>query len=234
MKRGLIIPITASLFALASYASAQEAPRPSFLGRPVEAPRNALELGVGAQYSQGMGRLSARHGDTVRSIAGAGATGEVNVGWRFTPHFSMGVYGTGSQFDANDRLPSGTNVRGMTAGIQANYHFNPFRAMDPWVGIGGGWRGLWVVPERGAVTARQGLDIARLQIGADYRIAPELAIGPVIGADVSMFLSEKFPQETMAPINGPRLNLFVSAGLAGRFDLLGQKEPKPVTNVASR
>jgi hypothetical protein len=113
-------------------------------------------------------------------------------------------------------------VLGAAAGIRADWHFLPAESIDPWVSLSTGWRGLWLTPDEGKNTSLQGLEIARLQVGVDYRITPEVAISPVLGASVSTFLSQDGPgQDGYQDIEDPEANVFFFAGLLGRFDVLG-------------
>lgn len=234
MKRAVMIPTVLGALALASVASAQEAERGvSLVNKAVDAPARALEVGVSTGFNQGFGDL--QRGQPIAGYAGAGALGEVDIGYRANPHLMIGAYGSGTQFNANDRLTRmftpGTDVRTATAGVQANWHFRPFRAVDPWVGLGAGYRGFWVIPERGGSTARQGIDVARLRAGVDYRLSREIALGPIVGVDASLLLSERVPGGGYTAIPNRTMSGFVFAGVGGRFDMIGQARP---ANVASR
>jgi len=183
---------------------------------------NALELGVAAGYAQGVGDIARGRG-TIQDLSGPGGAVEVDVGYRLSPEFMIGLYGTGAQFARGDSLVDGTDVRSMTAGVQANYHFRPSYTIDPWVGLGTGWRGLWLSPDVGKTTSMQGLELARVQVGADYRVSPEVAITPVLGADLSMYLTEDGPGLSgYTNISDPRVNVAFFAGIGGRFDVLGK------------
>jgi hypothetical protein len=194
---------------------------------------NALELGVGAGYAQGFGDVAKGQG-TVQDLSGPGAAVEVDVGYRLSPQFMIGVYGTGSQFARGDSLTDGTDVRSAAAGVQAQYHFRPSYTVDPWVGLATGWRGMWVSPDVGKDTSLQGLQLARVQVGADYRVSPEIAIAPVIGADLSMYLTENGPGLSgYTNISDPRVNTTIFAGVAARFDLLGKTGSTAAASTAS-
>jgi hypothetical protein len=206
---------------------------PPTAGRRVAAPKNALELGVGVGYSQGVGNISTFPGDRVQDYAGAGIGFTGEIGYRVNPPFMIGAYGQFTEYNANNRLVSGTNVRDVRAGIQANWHFMPTNSFDPWVGLGAGWHAFYVVPDSGPNLTRQGLDVARARLGVDYKVIPEVALGPVIGADMSLFLSQKLGETGYHSIDNERLNFFFFAGLAGRFDLIGEAVGGPAT-VASR
>jgi hypothetical protein len=210
----------------ASAALAQESVPNETTGfdRPVPAVSRALEIAVGGGYLQGVGDI-AGIGPRVQDLSGPGGTVELKVGYRATPNLAFGGYGTYSQFAAGDDLLDGTDVRGATAGAFAEWHFRPSQSIDPWVGLASGWRGLWLSPDSGKNTSIQGWEIARVQLGLDYRISPEVAIGPVIGASVNTFFTEDSPAMTgFTNISDPHANFLFFAGLQARFDAFGHKE----------
>jgi hypothetical protein len=66
----------------------------------------------------------------------------------------------------------------------------------------------------------QGLELAKFQVGVDYRVSKAVSISPVIGADMSLFLSESTPtSDGFKNIASPNVNAFISAGVLGRFDI---------------
>lgn len=211
----------------ASAASAQEsAPSEGSSGfdRPVPAVSHALEIAIGGGYLQGVGDI-AGVGPRIQDLSGPGGTAELKVGYRATPNLAFGGYGTFSQFATGDDVLGGTDVRGATAGGFAEWHFRPTQSVDPWVGLSSGWRGLWLSPDSGKNTSIQGWEIARVQLGVDYRISPEVAIGPVIGASVNTFFTEDSPATNgFTNISDPHANWLFFAGLQARFDAFGKKE----------
>src|SRR5690606_2036887 len=112
-------------------------------------------------------------------LAGPGGAFELAAGYRIIPHLSIGAYGTLGLYDDREPLDADTNVISASAGVQAVLHTRPDRAIDPWISLGTGWKGLWLDPPNGETTALQGLELARLQLGADYRLSPDIAIAPV-------------------------------------------------------
>jgi hypothetical protein len=188
----------------------------------VPAVSQALEIGVGGGYTQGAGDVG-KSAATVHDLSGPGATVELKVGYRVIPSLAFGAYGSLAQFSAGDTLADGTDVRSATAGVFADWHFRPDRSVDPWLGLSSGWRGLWLVPDSGKNTSLQGWEIVRLQAGLDYRISPEVAIAPVVGAGLNVFLSHDDPTTTdYQNVTDPRANVFFFGGLQARFDVLGQ------------
>jgi hypothetical protein len=184
-------------------------------------PQNAFELQLGMGYGQGFGGIGVGT-RAVDELSGPGGTIQMTLGYRVTPHFMIGFYGTGSQFSRGNDVLSGTEVRSATAGLQADFHFRPTRVIDPWLSIASGWRGMWLTPDVGENTTLHGLQLARLQIGVDFRASPGVAIAPVVGADASMFLTQSGPaQRGFENVGDPRVNFFLFGGLQARFDVGG-------------
>jgi hypothetical protein len=191
--------------------------------REVPTVSNALEIGVATGYAQGGGKLGGSMG-SLEDIAGPGAAVEVDLGYRIIPELSIGAYGTFSKYQHGDSIASSTDVLGATAGLQAAYHFRADHAVDPWVSLGAGWKGLWLNPSDGKVTSLQGFELARLQVGVDYRLSKDIAIAPVIGGSLSTFVSQDSPMTTdYTEISDKKVNFTGFAGLSGRFDLGGTR-----------
>jgi hypothetical protein len=190
---------------------------------PVPAVHNALEIGVATGYTQGGGKLGGTMG-SLEDIAGPGGAVELDLGYRVIPELTLGAYGTFSTNQHGDSIDSNTNVLGASAGIQAVAHLRPDQSIDPWISLGTGWRGLWLNPQEGKVTSLQGLDLARLQLGVDYRLSPNVSIAPVIGGALSLFISQDSPMTTdLTEIQDKKVNFTGFAGLSGRFDLGGTR-----------
>jgi hypothetical protein len=89
-----------------------------------------------------------------------------------------------------------------------------------------GWHG-WAATElsdEGKATSLQGLELARLQVGVDYRVSEDIAISPVIGASLSTFISEDSPMTTeYTEIDDKDVAITGFAGIAGRFDFGGTR-----------
>ena len=198
----------------------------------VPAVYQALEIGIGGGYSQGIGDI-AKNMNTVQDVSGPGGGVELQLGYRIIPELAIGAYGTYSQQAKGDAMDDG-HAHGATAGVFANWHFRPARSIDPWIGVATGWRALWTVPAEGENTTFHGLEIARLQVGLDYRITPEVAIAPVIGAGMSVFLTRNGPgTDGFDDVKGSHPSFFFFGGLLGRFDLFGRTDaPKGVLVTA--
>jgi hypothetical protein len=179
---------------------------------------NSFELSLGAGYGQGLGPVGSGT-PKLQDTGTAGGTFTLEGGWRLHPRWMVGAYGEFGYFGSGDEVGS-DNARSAAAGLQAQFHVMPDRRLDPWVGLGFGWRGYWA--DRAAGTHElQGLDLVRARVGLDYRLSPALAIGPVFGITVTDFLSEKRPRtHGYSDVNDRKVDTFLFGGFAARFNML--------------
>lgn len=223
MKKMLaILGTSAVVTAFAGGAIAQEV-----ITGPVDAPRNAAEIGVGLGYSQPTGNLTRRGGDQVSDLARGGGEVNAEVGYRIDARWLVGLYGGYGQYHA----PGGTSsdiINTANGGVQAQLHFMPFQRVDPWVGLGVGYRGFFSTPDNQGTRALHGIQLARARVGVDYRVSETVALGPVIGMDLTMFTSEHRPGtgNTVDSVGSDNLTVtpFFFAGLAGKFDIGTERE----------
>jgi hypothetical protein len=206
-------------WAITGGASAQmnEAPE-----RHLAAPTNAAEIEISPGFATAFGNIDPNR--SLSDVVSGGGGLELGIGYRISPYFLLGVYGTGTRY-GNTADTANAAVWGSTMGIQAQVHFLPHRVADPFIGLGTGAMGQWVVlPNSAGTITRWGLDLARLRVGVDYRVSPDVAIAPVVGGDMGIFLTEQSPGQSFGNIASPRVNGMFFAGLTGRFDLGGMRE----------
>jgi hypothetical protein len=234
---GIAIATGALATALTGTALAQQQPyetTPSYMKSPVRAPRNALEIGVNTGYTQGFGDIAS--GESVGRTADAGLGVGLNLAYRASPGFSIGAVGQFQEFNPDDRLGTNTNVRGVAAGLDATFHFAPYERVDPFLSLGSGYRLLWSMPGGPANDVlTHGFQLARLNLGLDVRVSKDIAIGPMAGADLNMFVwrNAEGPAGN-AEIGDRRVNTFVYGGLQGRFDVGGTREAQIREEIGRR
>jgi hypothetical protein len=188
-------------------------------GRSMPAVTDALEITAGASIVQGSGELGGDLG-SVRNVAGSGLGFDTSIGWRITPNLLLGGYLNLSGFGDSDNADHGAVT--VAAGIKADWHFLPAESVDPWVSLGTGWK-LMGIEDGDNDRALTGLELAKLQVGIDYRLSPRFAIGPVISASAAMFntqYDEKMSDDAMA-LDDRQINWTFTAGVLGRFDAFG-------------
>ena len=199
-------------------ASAQERGTTWFQDH-VAAPSNALELTVGSGYTQGWGMIQS--GSVLRDVATPGIGFDLGVGYRLNHRWSIGLTGQYNELYS----PHEHGVRGMTGGLAATYHFMPETGVDPWFEFGSGYRLMWVdntAPSQNVLY--HGFEAVRARVGLDLRLTPDIAIAPVVGADANVFVWQNTAGNNTT-ITDPRPNTFIYAGIAGRFDVGGKREP---------
>jgi outer membrane protein OmpA-like peptidoglycan-associated protein/outer membrane protein W len=187
------------------------------------APKNALEIGVEGGYTQPLGEIS--QNVNMLDIAKAGGAVGLDIAYRLAPMLSLGAYGTYSQNVANvDNLGDHSQVRGLAAGIQAGIHFLPFNWIDPYVNVGTGYRLMWESPSVGFNQLNHGFEPIKGQVGVDYRVSKDVALGPMIGADLNVFVWNRSEQDGVNnEIPNKSVNTYLFAGLSGKFDLGGER-----------
>jgi hypothetical protein len=193
--------------------------------------KKAIELTIGTGYMQGLGGVAAGR-SSLTDVGQAGAGVQGGVGYRIIPHLSIGAYGSWGMFGHGDSADPSGHVYSSTAGVEASVHILPAGSqLDPWASLGTGWRGYWITGDAGTTTLH-GMDVARLQVGVDYRIAKSIAISPVVGATLSSFFTQATPAtDEFRRMSDPKVNTFLFAGVQGRFDIpVGSGS----SNVASR
>jgi hypothetical protein len=213
--------------ALAQGAVQQEAEMPTYMRAPLRAPYNAFEIGVSTGYTQGFGDIAA--GQQVGDVADAGLSVGLDLGYRATPGFSISASTQYQEFDPDNSLQEDTGVRGMTAGLNATFHLAPYQRVDPTISLGTGYRLLWISPEdtqkdRNNNLLIHGFQLVKGSVGLDVRLNDSIAIGPMVGADLNMFVWEnpEGPQGNQE-IDDMRVSTYVYAGLQGRFDVGGER-----------
>lgn len=179
----------------------------------------ALELGVATGYARGHGPAAGGMMPELQDLAGNGGAVRLDAGWRIDPRWMAGTYLEVGRLASGEQGTEG--MTSVAAGIQGQLHLAPTARLDPWIGVGIGWRGLWL--EHAAGThVMQGVDLARLQIGLDTRVSDRLAIAPTVGLAITELLSEKRPRASgSSDIEDRKTGHFLFAGLQGRFDVLG-------------
>jgi len=218
--KSMMIVIAAALIAKPLYAQEVTASPPA----PARAADNAFEITLGAGYAQGFGDIGAGQRN-LTDQSSAGGELQLGLGYRINPNWMVGAYGSGSIHATGD-LTSGAHIYTATAGVQANYHFLPSNEWDPWIGLGTGWRALWINHAAGGTDSRHGLDIARLTAGVDYRVSSQFAVSPYVGVGLSTFLTQELAGEQgFSNVHSPDANVWISAGIQGRFDIFGNTGP---------
>lgn len=235
MQTKKLLPSLAAAFLLAPLAHAQSDYSPLDRADPPRvAPKDALELTWSQGYGQGFGRGAFEH-ESLGDLGRGGYSIELGIGYRIDPRFMVGFYVEGAHYRDGSSVPDDATPYSGSFGVQAEYHLLPYSRIDPWVGVGTGLRGYVVDRADPGTEVLLGYDIARLRIGADYKLTPSVAIGPVIGATLTRFGGyDSSESQGLQDIEERGFSTFAFAGIQGRFDLGGQRVEERGREVASR
>lgn len=209
-----------------SQSTTSYAERGDYFTQPVDAPRQAFELTVGTGYTQGFGMVQS--GVSLPDVVGAGLGVDLGAGYRIDPRFAVLATGQYQEFNAQ----RGTGTRGLAAGLAGAYHFAPYVRSDPWIQLGAGYRMMWETASNTPTLLTHGFELAKLTAGFDVRLSQDIAVMPVVGADLNLFLWQN--GGNAVAIADPRLSTFVFAGAQGRFDIGGTRVRGSDREVAAR
>jgi len=213
---GGILTVISCAVAMSSPARA-DLERPGYFAQPVPPVAGAFELSLENHYSQGVG-LSAqgvRATDLTREGIGLG----LMAGYRVSPTILFGFGVRYDQFAPGEELVNPGNGHGWVAGPTMVYHFNPSGRVDPWWLGGVGYRELSIAGETpGYRELWHGFELARVVVGVDLRLDDRIALGPLFGADISLFGWRDIEGVGTAAIRDKQPEVFFEAGLQARID----------------
>jgi len=193
---GFALPLSGSflaavLFSVTTGASATAGP----------AQPRSLDLAIAAGMLE-----SAAHRSATHDVTGFGGGIELQLGYRLVPQLSIGTYATFEAvyptLDSSHR-----NFLSATAGIRAEWHFDPSLTVDTWASIGTGIRWTSLDDDRmSSSTSLAGLELAKFQFGGDFPVSPGLSVGPAVAISASTFVAKTRPPITAMPRSTTRFS----------------------------
>ncbi len=212
----LVLAPSAEAFAQPTAEQAAPPPAPAFDTR-MPAIDGGLEITVALSGAETTGDIG--DGMTGGDLIGSAGQLDLEIGHRLTPFVTIGFYSNAQALTTGS--DGSRDVYTGAAGVEADFHFRPSQAVDPWVSVGTGVRAYLV--EDGDYTIGVGAELARLQVGADFRLNDSIALGPVLGASATLYGAEKQPMQDFHELSDKGINWTFTAGVAGRFNLLGTR-----------
>lgn len=198
------------------------------------APHDAFEIGLQGGVTLPFGSITGSR--RIADIVDAGGAVGLSLGYRISPHWAFGWTGTFHESSGDDTFVEDIAIRGGTSGVFGTFHVRPYTTVDPYITIGGGYRGLWLLPEGEPTRVLHGFEVAKLAVGMDFRVSPSFAFGPELGADLNLMLWEDMSDTAGGnALDDPGLTTFIFAGAQGRFDVGGTRltsSGEPATQTA--
>lgn len=162
-----------------------------------------FEVGLRLGYAFAAGDVGAVSGEANANV-GDYVPGQwplwVDIGYRFTADVYLGgyfQYGFGVVNDDRQDLCRVTNVDCSASdtrfGVMGRYRLPVHAPLIPWVGLGIGYEWGTFSLHQSAVgmsntdSTWSGFEFANLQAGADYHLAPSVAIGPFVSVSFGQF-----------------------------------------------
>jgi hypothetical protein len=134
-------------------------------------------------------------------------------------YFSYGFGQIGSALkDECDAAGISCSVSSMRLGLQGAYTFNEVKApLVPWAAVGFGLEWMTVKGSYGGVSGdatTTGFEFLNLQLGGDYAVNPQFAVGPYVQFSVGQFSSVEGNS-----ITEKGMHEWLGFGVRGKFDL---------------
>jgi hypothetical protein len=125
-------------------------------------------------------------------------------------------------------------VYGGAGGLAADLHFRPYRLVDPYLVVGAGYRLFFVSPAGPPHNHMfHGFEPLKTDVGVDFRISKDFALGPKLSADLNVFVWDLDETEGVnRVIDQKSVSTFFFAGVGGKFDVLGKRVAEPGHQVA--
>lgn len=170
-------------------------------------------------------------GGSVGDVVGVSVPIGIGAYYRFNPHFRLGGLFEVAPLTVDDSACpddsdcSGTSYR---IGIDAQYHFTPFRRVDPWLGVGFGyeWTTLtastydyWTDTDYYADTKFNGWLFPRFTGGLDFAVAPRFTVGPYFSYALGEYSHVDYGDHDSGEISHKAFHGWFEIGVRGNFNL---------------
>ncbi len=194
-----------------------------------------LELGVRTGYALPMGQATGTSGDNLSNTVDGQLPFWLDVGYRLSPELYIGGF---LQFavifphsGSSQSITCGQNGvscggNDIHAGIDLHYHFLPNTSFDPWAGVGIGYEWMNLNASQGGASAGMqvaGWQFVNFQLGGDYKIAPNLGVGPFVMLSLGQYDSYSYSGAAASLGNGDfqnkALHEWLTFGVRGTYDI---------------
>jgi hypothetical protein len=202
-----------------------------------DATPTGIEVGLRSGYAIPLGNSTgAPSGQTAPSLSDS-ISGMipiwVDAGYRLNPNMMIGAYFQYGIAMVNTGKVTGCSQNGVSCsandlmfGAQFHYHLMPDQTIDPWAGIGVGYEILNASESAGGQSASQsfsGFQFVNLQIGGDYKVLPNLGVGPFVMFSLGEYsnCSTSVPGVTTGSCTIPNtaLHEWLTFGIRGAYDI---------------
>jgi outer membrane protein W len=219
MKRFVAVILSSlAVASISQNASAQEA--------------GGFEVGLRTGYAIAMGD-SAKNSPLSDSVSGQIPIW-LDAGYRINPSWYVGAYGqygfgmvASKVKDACAATGRSCSAHDIRFGANVHYHIMPAESFDPWVGLGLGYEIMSTSSSGGGgpdgSSSAKGFEFLNVQVGGDYKVTPQLGIGPFVSFSVGQFSSASASSagvEVSGDIPDKGIHEWLTLGVRGVYDVL--------------
>ena len=202
-----------------------------------DATPTGIEVGLRTGYSLPLGSVQGGVNGQPSQALGDALSGMlpiwVDAGYRLNPNMMVGAffqYGIGF---VNTSKATGCSQNGVSCsandlmfGAQFHYHLMPDQTIDPWAGIGIGYEILSASASAGGQSAGSsysGFQFVNVQVGGDYKVMPNLGVGPFVMFSLGEFSGCSFSGGlaggASCSIPSSALHEWLTFGIRGAYDI---------------
>lgn len=190
-----------------------------------------MSLGLRLGYAPAMGDAvkDGKMSDGVKSQIPI----QVDATYKVAPNVAVGGYLSygfgqlgGDVKDICDGTPGvSCSASVVRLGVQGIYSFAPVNGFLPWAGAGIGYEwGSYKMKGGGeeATIGASGFELLNLQVGGDYQVSPQLAVGPFVSLSFNQYsrTTTDTPLATTSDsISDKGIHEWLQFGIRGKFDL---------------
>lgn len=195
-------------------------------------PSSGVEVGLRAGYGIPMGSATGADGADQSKFVKSLIPIQLDALYMINPNIRVGIYAmygfgsAGDQFNQTCQGGVSCSLKDMRFGVQAHYHFMPDQTIDPWVGLGVGYEiGSFSASANGqdAGVSFSGLEFLNIQGGADYKVMPNLGVGPFamfsLGQYGSCSFSGALSSQGDCKIDKTAMHEWLTIGIRGAYDI---------------
>jgi outer membrane protein W len=182
-----------------------------------------VTLGLRVGYAPAMG--DAAKDAPLKDVVSSQIPIQLDALYRITPDIGAGLYFSYGIAQLNSDVKDFCDASGvscsasnMRLGVQGRYTFNSLKApMVPWAGVGFGYEWSTIKGSAGGVSAdatTTGFEFLNLQVGGDYKVNDQFAIGPYVQFSIGQYSAVEGED-----ITDKGMHEWLGFGIAGKFDL---------------
>jgi hypothetical protein len=194
-----------------------------------EADGGAVEVGLRTGYALPLGDATGGNpGTSLGDVISGMVPIWIDAGYRLNSNLYIGAdFQYGITFINNDKTGCGASGANCSSndlmfGVNLHYHLMPSQIIDPWLGAGIGYE-ILNLSQGNSGEHLNGFQFFNLQVGGDYKVMPNLAVGPFVTLSFAQFSSCGATADGMSSPNcsvqQQALHEWLTIGVRGAYDI---------------